>query len=83
MTPLQRWARKVKLNPNTPTTLQFYANRHLTVQEYIAKFRKARLKNVLPAEALPMSVEDALRKKIVGDRNVRKLLTSGNEKFKK
>lgn len=83
MTPIERWARKMKMNPNSPTTQQFYANRHLTVEEYIAKFRKGRVKQVLPEEAKTMSVEEALQKRKVGGRSIRKLLGSGHSKFRK
>lgn len=83
LTPLERWARKMKMNPNSPTTQRFYANRHLTVQEYMAKFRKGRINQVLPTEAKTMSVEEALQKRRVGRRNIRKLLGSGHSKFRK
>lgn len=81
--PLVHWAKRLNLNPNSPTTQQLYANRHLTMAEYIAKFRKARILRVLPTEALEMSVEEILQKKRVGGRNVRKLLESTRQKFKK
>ena len=83
MSPIERWARKVKLNPNSLTTQQFYENRNLTVDQYIGKFRKGRINQVLPEEAKTMTVEEALRKKRVGGRNIRKLLGSGHRKFKK
>ena len=81
--PIENWARKLNLNPNSPTTQQLYANRDLTVAQYVSKFRKGRILRVLPAEAKIMSVEEVLRKKRVGGRNVRKLLESTREKFKK
>ena len=81
--PIESWARKLNLNPSSPTTQQLYANRDLTVAEYVAKFRKGRILRVLPEEAKMMSVEEVLRKKRVGGRNVRKLLESTRQKFKK
>lgn len=63
---LEDWARNLKLNPDSLTAQQLYTHRHLTVEQYIGKFRKGRLSRVLPTEALSMSVEEVLRKKIVG-----------------
>lgn len=80
---LIRWAKKLNLNPSSPTTQQLYANRYLTVAEYIARFRKARILRVVPSEALDMSVEEVMQKKMVGGRNVRKLLESTRQKFRK
>lgn len=56
------------------TSQQLYVNRHLTVEEFVGKFRKARLNRILPSEALKMTVEEALSRKIVSQKNVRKLL---------
>lgn len=80
---IEQWAKRLKLNPNSPTTQQLYDNRHLTVAEYTAKFRKGGINEVLPNEAKTMSVEEALEKQSVGGRNMRKLLASGRDKFKK
>lgn len=80
---LEQWAKRLKLNPTSATTQQLYENRHLTVPEYVSRFRKGRILRVLPAEALVMSVEDMLAQKRVGNINVRKLLESNRPKFKK
>lgn len=83
MKPIEHWARKLKLNPDSATTQQLYANRYLTVAEYIGKFRQGRILAILPEEAKLMSVEETLHKKIIGGRNIRKLLVSRRDKFKK
>jgi hypothetical protein len=81
--PIEQWAKKLRLNPDSSTTQQLYDNRHLTVIEYIAKFRKGSINEVLPSEAKAISVEEALEKRFIGGINIRKLLASGREKFKK
>jgi hypothetical protein len=80
---LELWAQALKLNPDSTTTQQLFACRTMSVQEYIGRFRKGRLREVLPAQALSMSVEAALQQKIVGGVNLRKLLTAQREKFQK
>lgn len=80
---IEDWARNLKLNPDSLTTQQLYEHRHLTVGEYVSKFRKGRIIRVFPSEALTMLVEEVLRKKIVGGVNLRKLLESNREKFRK
>lgn len=80
---IEQWAGRLKLNPSSPTTQQLYVNRHLTVAAYISKFRRGQLNRVIPAEARDLSVEDALRQKLVGGVNVRKLLESNRAKFRK
>jgi hypothetical protein len=80
---LERWAQRLKLNPDSETTKQLYENRHMSVEAYVGRFRRGRLNEVLPAEALQMTVEEALRQQVVGGRNLRKLLASTREKFQK
>ncbi|NEO16292.1 MULTISPECIES: hypothetical protein [unclassified Moorena] len=78
------WAKQCKLgNLNSPITGQLYKNRSLTVQEYIARFRRANINQVLPDEAKTMTVEEALKAGRVAGINIRKLLTDNREKFKK
>ncbi|MCB0197147.1 MAG: hypothetical protein KDJ65_34690 [Anaerolineae bacterium] len=80
---IERWARKFKLNPDSPTTQHLYENRHLTVEEYVGLFRRGSIKAVLPEEARLLSLEDALQRRVVGTINIRKLLISNRQKFKK
>ncbi len=80
---LEQWSKQLKLNPDSDTTKQLYRYRHLAVQEYVGRFRKGALNEVLPGEALQLTVEEALKQGIVGGRNLRKLLASGREKFRK
>jgi hypothetical protein len=61
----------------------FSSYRNLTVQEHITKYRKGGVKEVLPSEALNMTVEEALRRNVVGGVKVRKLLTDLRDKFVK
>lgn len=80
----ERWAREHNQgNLNSPTTRQLYENRQISVEEYIGKFRKGGISEVLPAEAKNMSVENALKAGIVGGKNLRKLLTDNRDKFQK
>jgi hypothetical protein len=78
----EQWCRRYNIG-DAPVTKQLYENRKSTVREYVSRYRKAGINQVLPGEAENMSVEDALRVKIVGGVNIRKLITSGNEKFRK
>ena len=71
---LDAWAKKVRLNPNSPTTQQLFNNRYLTVQEYISRFRGGRVNREMPGEALNMTVDQALRLKGKIGSKVRKLL---------
>lgn len=80
---IETWAQALKLNPDSDTTQQLFACRTMSVQEYISRFRKGRLREVLPAQALTMSVETALKQRTVGGVNLRKLLTAQREKFQK
>jgi hypothetical protein len=80
---LELWAQQVKLNADSITTQQLFACRTMSVQEYVSRFRKGRLREVLPTEALSMSVEVALQQRMVGGVNLRKLLTAQREKFQK
>jgi hypothetical protein len=66
----QRFARAVKLPPDSPAVL----NRGLTVDEFMAKFRQASIRKEFPGEFLDQTVEQALRS---GNSTVRKLLISG------
>jgi len=80
----ENWARQCKLgNLNSPTTQQLYANRYLTVQQYISQFRKSILNAIVPEEAKNLTVEEALKLGRVGGVNIRKLLTDKREKFSK
>lgn len=80
---IERWARKFNLNPHSTTTQHLYENRHLTVEEYIGQFRRGSIKAVLPDEAKQLTLEDALQQSVVGNVNIRKLLISNRQKFKK
>lgn len=80
---LETWAQQLKLNPDSVTTQQLFACRLLTVQEYVGRFRKGHLREVLPTEALEISVEKALQQQRIGGVNLRKLLTAQREKFRK
>jgi hypothetical protein len=53
------------------------------VQQYLGKYRKGRIKDILPTDALDMTVEEALRKGKVQGVNVRKLITDTRDKFLK
>jgi len=78
------WAKQCKLgNLNSPTTSQLYEYRFLSVQEYIARFRRGKINQVLPEEAKTMTVEEALQAGRVAQINIRKLLTDNREKFQK
>jgi len=83
MSPFEVWAKKLKINPDSPTTQQLYENRYLTVEKYIDRFRKGRIKAVLPTSVLGMTIEEALQRPMIDGRNIRKLLASGREKFSK
>lgn len=63
--------------------LQLFESRNLTVEQYIAKFRKGGIKEVLPTDAKNLTVEEALRSGRVGDVNVRKLILDTRDKFVK
>ena len=77
----ERWAREHNLGDlSSPTTRQLYENRQMTVEEYIAKFRKGRISRVLRAEAKAMLVAEALKS---ASRNVSKLLINLPDKFEK
>ena len=71
---LSSWARKSKLNANSPTTQQLYANRYMQVTDYISKYRKASIRSEFPSEYLNMTVDEALR---CGGSKVSKLLVDG------
>lgn len=80
----ERWAKKHNQgNLNSPTTRRLCENCQMTVEEYIGKFRKGSINEVLPAEAKNMTVEDALKVGRVGGKNIRKLLTDTRDKFQK
>ena len=80
----ESWARLCKLgNLNSPTTRQLYENRRLTVQDYIGRFRRSSINEVLPEEAKTIPVEEALKIGRVGNTNIRKLLTDTRDKFQK
>jgi hypothetical protein len=66
----EAFAREVGLQVDSPAV----QNRHLTVDQFISEFRKASVRSEMPGEALPMTVEEALR---AGDTTVHKLLTDG------
>ncbi|MEP6695314.1 MAG: putative T7SS-secreted protein [Pseudonocardiales bacterium] len=70
-----KFARKIKLDVDNPAI----ANRQMTVQDFIGKFRNAEVNRVFPGEYKGQTVEDALRS---GDSTVRKLLTDGRWKSK-
>jgi hypothetical protein len=63
----EAFARKVKLPVTNPAVL----NRHLTVSEYVAQFRKASVRREIPGEYLDLPVEIAL---LEGNSTLRKLL---------
>jgi hypothetical protein len=77
------WATERKLNPNSPTTRQLYENRHLTVQDYVGRFRRGIINAILPDVAKSMSVEDAIKVGRVENVNIRKLLTDNRDKFQR
>jgi len=76
------WMRKAKLGPG-PTADQLFANGAMTVEDFIGKHRRGGIKSVLPDEAKSMTVEQALRKGEVGGVDIRKLLTSTRDKFRR
>jgi hypothetical protein len=80
---LLNWCKKVKMDANSETTQQLFANRAMSVQAYIGQFRKGQVNRRLPDEAANMTVEAALRAGEVAGIGVRKLLTDGREKFAK
>ncbi len=65
-----KFAKKLKLSPTSPAV----SHRHLTVDDFIGKFRKGSVRNEIPGEFLGQTVEEALRS---GNTTVRKLLTDG------
>lgn len=65
-----RFARAVGLSEDSLAVI----NRGMTVKDFVAQFRQAKILRELPAEFLDQSVEAALRSK---DPRVRKLLTDG------
>ncbi|MBP0018963.1 MAG: hypothetical protein J7647_15620 [Cyanobacteria bacterium SBLK] len=79
----ENWAKKCKLNLNSPTTSQLYEYRMLTVQEYISRFRRGNIKAVLPNTAKSMTVEEALRQGKVEKVDIRKLMIQKRKKFQK
>ena len=68
---------------NSPTNIQLYENRFMTVQEYLGKFRKGSVKAVVPDGAMQMTVQDALRAGHVDGVDIRKLLNNHRDKFQK
>jgi hypothetical protein len=78
----EQWCRRHNIG-DTPVTKQLYDNRKSTVREYVSKYRKGGINQVLPGEAENMTIEEFLKVKFVGGVNVRKLVTSSNEKFRK
>ncbi len=71
---LQKFAKRVGLNFESPTTKQLLSHLDITVEAFIGGFRQARIKSVFPAEFLKVTVKDAL---LTGGSTVRKLLTDG------
>ena len=67
-----RFARSIGLNAETETGRQILANLAMTAEDYIGKFRAARVLGEFPAEFKKVTVWEALRD---GDSTVRKLLT--------
>jgi hypothetical protein len=82
---IQAFQKRCKLNGkwDSEKNLQLYANRNTSVQEYVSKFRRSSIKEVLPEEAKVMSVESAIRSGKIGGVNVRKLLLDLRDKFVK
>ncbi len=70
---ITEWARRHHLNAQSATTRNLFANRHMTVGNFVARFRKGSIREVLPSEYLEMTVEEALER---GGSTIRKLLTS-------
>ena len=71
---LQKFAKRVGLNFESPTTKQLLSHLDITVEAFIGGFRQAKIKSVFPAEFLKTTVKDAL---LTGGSTVRKLLTDG------
>lgn len=65
-----KFARKIGLDVNSPAV----AHRAMTVQDYVAQYRKASILRELGSELLDQTVEQAL---LEGGSTVRKLLTDG------
>ena len=66
-------ARKLGLNPNSPTTRQVLNSLDMSVQDFVGKYRAGKILRELPGEVLDLSVEDALQ----FSSKVRKLLIDG------
>ncbi|WP_204106356.1 MULTISPECIES: hypothetical protein [Spirulina sp. CCY15215] len=80
----ENWAKKCKLGSlNSLTNSQLYQHRTLTVQDYISRFRRGKIRGVLPEAAKLMTVEEALKQKIVDGVNIRKLMLDNRDKFRK
>lgn len=77
------WAKSRGLNAASEFTRLLYANRAKTVQEFISIARKGGVKEVLPEAVKKMTLEEALKKGIIGGVNVRKILTDNRDKFVK
>ena len=75
---LERLAKKLKLNIDSPTTRQLLDNLDKTVDGYISLFRSPTIRGKVPGEFLNKTVGEALRS---GNTTIRKLLTSGRDKF--
>ena len=85
---IEQWSKKLKMNPNAPTTQRLYENRHLTIAEYVAKFRRGRNVRRIPSRVLTFTIEELLMtvrssRGIVEGVNVRKILIDLREKFER
>jgi hypothetical protein len=69
---LGKIARKLRLNPNSPTSKQLLENLNTTCEQFINQFRKGSIKSEFPQEFLSKTVKQALESK---NSTVRKLLT--------
>jgi hypothetical protein len=77
------WREKLGLGSDTPNNQKLFELRHMTVDEFLSKFRAGSIRREMPAEALTMTVEEVLKIKIIKGKRVRKLITDARDKFLK